>query len=233
MKQLSIKEKAKAYDEALKRAHEQYLICADNESAKKRILEVIFPELAESKNGKIRKELIEFVKSRLAGFPKCEEYIAYLEKQGEQKPIVPKFRVGDVIKHKDTGETFEVSKIEVYDADEIYYHLTNGGCVCENSDKFERVEQKPAEWSEEDEKIFTCIRMILTDAQEQRFVDYKTTLKECLERLKSLRPQNRWRPSEEQMEALVSAIDVMIDNRGAGDKNTILLSGLFHELKAL
>lgn len=80
-----------------------------------------------------------------------------LEKQGEQKPvIVPKFREGDIIKHKDTNETFEVSKIEIFDADEIYYHLTNGCCVCENSDNFELVEQKPA-WSEEDINMFGSI----------------------------------------------------------------------------
>ena len=58
-----------------------------------------------------------------------------------------KFGVGDIIRHKDTNETFEVSKIEIFDADEIYYHLTNGGCICENSDNFERVEQKPADGS--------------------------------------------------------------------------------------
>lgn len=43
----------------------------------------IFPELCESKDERIRKELIEFVKSR-GGFK--QEYIAWLEKQGEQKP---------------------------------------------------------------------------------------------------------------------------------------------------
>ena len=69
----------------------------------------------------------------------------------EDEKVEPKFGVGDIIRHKDTNETFEVSRIEIFDADEIYYHLTNGGCICENSDNFERVEQNPA-WSEEDEK---------------------------------------------------------------------------------
>ena len=46
-------------------------------------LEYIFPELAESDDEKIRKELIKFVKVNI---PDEERYIAWLEKQGEQKP---------------------------------------------------------------------------------------------------------------------------------------------------
>lgn len=48
-------------------------------------VEGFFPELKESENERTRKELIDFVKSRLAGFPQCKKYIAWLDKQGEQK----------------------------------------------------------------------------------------------------------------------------------------------------
>lgn len=68
------KEKAKAYDEALERAKE--FIVYD-----KFTIEKIFPELKESEDERIRKELIDFVKSRLAGFPECGRFIAWLEKQ--------------------------------------------------------------------------------------------------------------------------------------------------------
>ena len=72
----------KKYKEALERAKDYYekgylMINA--------ALEKMFPELNESEDETIRKELINFFKSRLAGFPQCEKYIAWLEKQGEQK----------------------------------------------------------------------------------------------------------------------------------------------------
>ena len=47
-------------------------------------LEHFFPELKESEDERIRKELIEFVKSR-GGFK--QEYITWLEKQKEKKPF--------------------------------------------------------------------------------------------------------------------------------------------------
>lgn len=51
----------------------------------KAMLEDILPELAESEDERIRKELIEFVKSR-GGFK--QEYIAWLEKQKSVEEIV-------------------------------------------------------------------------------------------------------------------------------------------------
>lgn len=73
MKELSIEEKAKAYDEALERAKRMF---------SEKELNYLFPELKENEGERIRKELIEFIKSR-GGFK--QEYIAWLDKQGEQK----------------------------------------------------------------------------------------------------------------------------------------------------
>lgn len=75
-------EKAKAYDEALERAkgmHEEGMMAER--------LEYLFPELAEIKDEKIKKSLINYINAHGNGgdFTK-EEYIAWLEKQGEQKP---------------------------------------------------------------------------------------------------------------------------------------------------
>ena len=65
-------------------------------------LEYIFPELAESEDEKVRKELIQFIKNwkdpnnigRPHDFPtltrnveQCDRYIAWLEKQGEKAKI--------------------------------------------------------------------------------------------------------------------------------------------------
>jgi len=216
----------------------------------KYVLETLFPELAESEDERIRKELIEYIKDQQSSFisaPDCRDkyeeeennkynsWIAWLEKQQKpvitedkdaekaaeeyrnfrmscgikdpvmlneieeayyegaiairkQKPvIIPKFREGDIIKHKDTDETFEVSKIEVIDANEIYYHLTNGGCICENFDNFERVEQKSVEWSDEDEKMLKETLTFIETVEDinkakDGFLDVKMWLKSLKER---------------------------------------------------
>lgn len=82
MKELSIEEKAKAYDEALEMAKK----LIENEETNVPVFYVnnikdIFPELKESEGERIRKELIDFVKSRLAGFPDCKRFTDWLEKQ--------------------------------------------------------------------------------------------------------------------------------------------------------
>lgn len=57
MKELSIKEKAKRYDEALEQAKYIYTYCCDDEEQLRKI-ESIFPELKESEDEKKRKWLI-------------------------------------------------------------------------------------------------------------------------------------------------------------------------------
>ena len=87
MKELSIEEKAKAYDEAIKRAREYDFsltgVCAGD------VIEDIFPELKESEDEKIRGKLVEY----FLHYPdheityydlKADSVIAWLEKQGEE-----------------------------------------------------------------------------------------------------------------------------------------------------
>ena len=84
----------KKYKEALERARiwQEHL----NESGDKDYAEelsYIFPKLKESEDEKIRKALIRFHKStiKVDGI-KGEDIIAWLEKQGEQKPTLPKWK---------------------------------------------------------------------------------------------------------------------------------------------
>jgi len=89
MKELSIKEKAKAYEEALERAKKWYNAPNIDKMPTygNRIIEEIFPELIEeNEDEKIRKELIKFVKVNI---PNEERYIAWLEKQGNPTEINP------------------------------------------------------------------------------------------------------------------------------------------------
>ena len=92
MKELSIEEKAKRYDKSFERAKQQLegakVFDYDNEQIAHDIRTTvcsIFPELKESEDERIRKELIDFVKSRLAWFPDCKRFTAWLEKEGEQR----------------------------------------------------------------------------------------------------------------------------------------------------
>ena len=79
------KEKAKAYDEAIERSKKLY---GDG------ITEAIFPELKESEDEKIRRWIIDDIRYNMNNEPlnnseykkKAEKAIAWLEKQGEQKP---------------------------------------------------------------------------------------------------------------------------------------------------
>ena len=98
MKELSIEEKAKAYDKALEKARQ---LCAyPTTKPFIRDLQDIFPELKESEDERIRKAMIKYFtngKEYLSLTPYSrEDYIAWLEKQGEQK-IKSKFHEGDWI----------------------------------------------------------------------------------------------------------------------------------------
>lgn len=98
MKELSTEEKARRYDEAIALAKDSYnypsypgFIRAD----------VVFPELKESDDERIRKALLnEFIHLQSKGYKfaglEGEDIIAWLEKQGEQK-FANKFHEGDYI----------------------------------------------------------------------------------------------------------------------------------------
>ena len=96
MKELSIEEKAHRYDEAIERAKKVLLDCTSEEQ---KVVEYITPELKESEDAEIRKEMITYLSTvedkELIPY---ERWIDWLEKQGEQKSddkVEPKFKVGD------------------------------------------------------------------------------------------------------------------------------------------
>jgi len=97
MKDLSVEQKAKRYDEALGKARQ---LC-DYPTSKPFIsdLQDLFPELKESEDERIKNEIIDYISTAedkvLIPY---ESWIAWLEKQGEQKPVdkvEPKFKAGD------------------------------------------------------------------------------------------------------------------------------------------
>jgi hypothetical protein len=70
--------------------------------------------------------------------------------------------------------------------------------------------QKPAGWSEEDENnINSIVSRLEVDISywESRSKTRTNEDEKLINWLKSLRPQNKWKPSDEQMEALKEACD--------------------------
>lgn len=129
MKELSIEEKAKRYDEAIKRAKE-LLEIGVKDTRDKRVVLSFFPELYEFEDERIRKELTDYIKRKFEN--SCSptpskkiltNWIAWLEKQGEQKPVdkvEPKFNLYDWVV-TDKGDTVQIGAVN-----NGYYTLCNG-----------------------------------------------------------------------------------------------------------
>jgi hypothetical protein len=283
MKELSIEEKAKRYDEALERANELY------DEHERDIALLIFPELKESEGEKIRKALIKLVKKAGEGYENVidgvsiENAISWLEKQGEQQDINPSEYINDMegngcylknatqkpadkvepkFKVKFAGSEYnvlgvrDIAGVTFYviedEPNHIDYILPN---TCEI------VSQKPAwseedknmlqsildeyksmqiekrtwlkslkdriqpkqEWSEEDEKIIIQIK----DAVENYF---PTPVADKIKSwLKSLKERYTWKPSDEQMDALLVKIPI----EDSCNKVDNILKSLYSDLKKL
>ena len=142
------------YNQALKRAKEFMTNKgvspnADAFKTAKELTETIFPELRESEDERIRKEMIDFIQETIENVGEspniwtmnnAKKWLSWLEKQGEKS------------------------------------------------------------WSEEDEEMIDFMIEFIESLYWRK--DLTKRKDEVLSWLKSLKPQNRWKPSEEQMEAL-------------------------------
>jgi hypothetical protein len=153
----------KAYKEALERAKLSRLQLLDiGEEATE--IEYIFPELKESEDERIRKEIISYIKS--SGAVTNSNWISWLEKQGEQK----------------------------------------------------------SSWSEEDEaRLETTIKLI-----EENPYNSKQVVNGIVNWLKSIKPQKHWKPSEEQLRAIINSAQGLYQCK---EKEVLL--DLYEQLKNL
>ena len=145
MKKLSIEEKAKAYDESIKRLEDiKTGKCQKTFVFTEGLFDYIFPELKEGDGEKwIPKEIAKYLKEK-GDFRSC--WLAWLEKQCEQKLYV-----------NDNAKEMVIKALErVEEQNKKGYKLTD----CDKNSWWEDfkaytsciIEQKPAAWSEEDEK---------------------------------------------------------------------------------
>ena len=106
-------EKAKRYNEALDRAK---IAHKDEDRHLKATLERIFPELKESNDDKIRKAIIDIIKSQkgqqshiIGGI--YDMMIAWLEKQGRHTNFLNKIQIGDKVTRNEDGVLVNLSQL--------------------------------------------------------------------------------------------------------------------------
>lgn len=195
-------------------------------------LEVIFPELRESEDEIHRKWILEYLydglrKSDEQFKDQFKSAIAWFEKQKEQQPVMvqwtgknlkevidftgksPKF--GEWFKSWEDFENYVHSHddiLKLFCEDGSHYEVPIGAWIVKTPDGYNtpsrfRFIQKPAKWSEEDEKMLIAISKALgCDTAEKILVNGGVTLVMASGFLEALRPS--WKPSEEQMKALLN-----------------------------
>lgn len=117
--------------------------------------------------------------------------------------------------------------------------------IPENKDKMlayleKQKKQKPAEWSEKDEKMINALNNCVDELVENHNWNYvcvetdNIPVSKVRNWLKSLRSKPLWKPSEEQMRALVESISELdsIDDKWH-EKISTCLESLYNDLKEL
>lgn len=109
----------------------------------------LVPELIESKDERIRKEILDYIIKgsescydvQQYGREKFEKWIAWLEKRAEQKPtdkVEPKFKVGDVMRTlEEAADGFTDGMPVVVSIDDEDYHCTNERIAIKDQDEYE------------------------------------------------------------------------------------------------
>ena len=185
------------------------------EGAAKEDAEHYFPELKESIDERVKKVIRQVLNESTTEKDECysdngvtqQEVFAWLEKKGERIPIIiiPKFRVGDVIRIK--GSNAEYLITEISDG----YYRGQGWCLdiieADKCGDYELVEQNHA-WSEEEAEMIDYVASILYSNfnENEKFDNNKPCVGALVDRLKSLKervlPQNTWKPTDKQVMAL-------------------------------
>ena len=209
-------EKAKAYDIALDKIRR---LLGTGSNCSREDLEHVFPELMESEDERIRKEIIAHIKwCEDSGYCAKEEmtrWITWLEKQGEQESRrITSAETKEALYDKPDNHTYSFE--DMYEASkQCYDSKYNKDEYChEQSFKWGfqegaewREEKAKQEWSEEDnEHLERILKELGNQRQRPLNSPYLDKIESDYNWLKSLRPQSQWKPSEEQMAALEDAI---------------------------
>lgn len=172
--------------------------------------EKYFPELKESEDEKILRVLKEgfeiYNKGEWYGGITNEQILAWLEKQGEQKP--DESRGMNLVEEKMTPFLREVFGI-------IDLDIENEQGLKQVCDKLltlasNEIKRKSAAWSEDDEGI--CRAIINDIANDKSMCTFDISKGICDKKIKwleSIKDRYAWKPSDEQMDAIKVAIGYM------------------------
>ena len=194
-------------------------------------LEEMFPELAESKDERIKKAIvwcIDTIQGELGinepeGLP-ISELKSWLEKQGEQKPLFPNNEVRDIWEY-------------LYKFKTLYGHYPN------DADEIEvivrEIIKSKAEWNKRDEEILDTIISVFThryadDSEDEQDISSWEIVR-WAEKLKSRKLKSEWKPSNEQMAVLNEVINYAANSELQHWSSFIytLLKSLREQLKKL
>ena len=227
MKELSIEEKAKRYDEVVDRLRYAF----NSNRCTLGFMNEILRYPRESKDERIRKELIDFFQdwhktkpSRLG--VNVSDILAWLEKQGKNEEInEASYRAG-IKRVLDNPESYGLEKqgeqklpIEKLPEEMKSIGESLGFTTQEECDKYNKMvsdlimsdndkgEQKPAEWSKEDEKIREAICYVLNHSASGLIDNTNFTVSQMEDWLgKQMQPKQEWRKNEKQMFADIITI---------------------------
>ena len=168
MGELTEKEKAQKYDEAIRRAKISLGCCDSASTTTKNLVYDIFPEL-KNKDEEIRKAIIEFFElqddNTTYSLIHKKDILAWLEKQADKDKLI-----------KELGE-YKVK----YTQEVLSQQLEN------------KCEQKPTEWSEEDDAKLKSILFHIEDVENKNVIEW----------LKSIKDRAIWKPNEKQIHAFI------------------------------
>lgn len=206
MKELSMEEKANAYDKVAKEVKNFFEGNQKMPSDVTQTLEHLFPEL-KSKDDRIRKAIhiyLDWLDGRKDYAPKGEytirDMVTWLERQGEQKPAENSLRekiLGKAKSEKQVVLISESSGQAEIDWDTRSLEDTKKLLECGLAFINKQLGVKPTELSEEDNYVYNEILKRVADGKlHENDVEY------IYELLKDLRPQNKWKPTEQQLKSL-------------------------------
>ena len=226
----------------------------------------VFPELYESEDERIRKEIIECIETLIkapGANPRLCDWLAYLEKQKEPSELEQLKKLREMTHEirkayergikvgRDEVKSAEWSEEErrlLHNAENAVYQVASAGIGGYTKKDYEEISsffrtlrpQPKNELSEEDEErlysIIESYKDLLKDYKACHDVDYipynsNTVIRNVVDDvnfLKSLRPQPHWKPSEEQLDALLASYK---EDEGVYDYYA--LESLYNELSKL
>ena len=215
----------------------------------------IFPELTESEDEKIRNTLKQYFEdyktqeklgvSSFFGVP-TDKILAWLEKQGEQKPVIDS-PCNDCINRKgcincENGELRETEQKPVEWSEDDKAFLDDVICKVKSDlilNKDEKnwlkslkdrcLPQPKQEWSEEDNDILLNIIEELEAVRDNIGEVCYPAYNRLINWLKALHPQKHWKPTEEQ----INCLELKIYGYMIGELGNEKLKDLLEQLKAL